>query len=263
MIKNWTYNIIKEDGENNLASDIFDFLIIGIIIVNILLIIVDTFEMNETYYRWSSNIEFVSIMIFTVEYIMRLWTADLRYPKLKPHIARIKHSYSFMAIIDLVAILPFYLPFLMPIDLRVLRIFRMIRLMRIFKVNRYTSALKTIASVFIAKKSQLLSSLFIVSLLLIVSSVLMHALENRAQPEVFANAFSGLLWAVATFTTAGYGDIYPITVGGRIVAGIISVLGILMVAVPTGIISAGFIEESAKESVSEQKFCSNCGAPVR
>lgn len=262
MIKNWVFNIIREDDENDLASSIFDGVIIGLIFINTLFVIIDTFEMPEVYYVWSSRIEFVSIIVFTIEYLLRLWTADLRFRELKPFSARVKHSVSFMSIIDLLAILPFYIPFLVPIDLRVLRTLRMIRLLRLLKVNRYTSALKTIANVFKAKKSQLISSLFIVLLLMIVSSVIMYNLENPAQPDVFTNAFSGLWWAVATFTTVGYGDIFPITFGGRIIAGIIAVLGIGMVAVPTGIISAGFIEASTKEIENKKEFCPYCGNKI-
>ncbi|PKM67801.1 MAG: Ion transporter [Firmicutes bacterium HGW-Firmicutes-19] len=252
-IKNKIYNLIREDDVNDIYSNIFDLSIISLIVINLLLIILDTFNMPDWYFSLSSKIESISVIIFTLEYLARLWVSDLAIKWVSPTKARVKHVFSFMAMIDLLAILPFYIPFLIPVDLRILRSLRMIRLMRLLKINRYTSALKTITTVFINKKNQLASSLIIVSLLMIISSVIMYNLESQVQPDVFENAFSGLWWAVATLTTVGYGDIYPITFGGKVMAGIIALLGIGLVAVPTGIISAGFVEMIDVEKLSIPK----------
>jgi voltage-gated potassium channel len=129
---------------------------------------------------------------------------------------------------------------------------RMLRLLRLFKVSRYTDSIKTIANVFKSRAPQLISSTLIVFLLMVIASVVMFNLENEVQPDVFENAFSGMWWAVATFTTVGYGDIFPITAGGRLVAGLLSMLGIGLVAVPTGIISAGFIEQITIDKNKEE-----------
>lgn len=251
-IKQWFYHLVRDDDKNDLASSIFDTFIITVIIVNVLLVILDTFSLPPTMQKISKDIEFFSVMIFTIEYAIRLWTADYIYPDLKRYKARLKYMVSFMAIIDLLAILPFYLPYILPIDLRVLRTLRVIRLLRLFKLNRYTDALSTIGSVFKKKSSQLLSSMLIVSLLMVIASVLMYDVESEAQPDKFTNAFSGLWWAVATVTTVGYGDIYPVTIFGKILSGIIAVLGIGLVAVPTGIISAGFIETIGQDEGSSE-----------
>ena len=138
---------------------------------------------------------------------------------------------------------------------------RIIRLFRVFKINRYTNALSSIAKVFRNKQHELLSSIFVVLLLMIVASVLMYSIENSAQPDVFKNAFDALWWALATLTTVGYGDIYPITVLGKILSAIIAILGIGLVAVPTGIISAGFMEEiqEEKNKMDDIKYCPYCG----
>ena len=173
-----------------------------------------------------------------------------------------------MALMDLLAILPFYVPFIIPVDLRVLRTLRVTRLLRLFKVNRYSSALATIGKVFKRKGSQLVASMFIVSLLMLIASVLMYSIENAAQPNVFHNAFDALWWAIATLTTVGYGDIYPITAGGKMLSSVIAILGIGLIAVPTGIISAGFMEtiepeiaekESAEKPYDEKCYCPYCG----
>ncbi len=254
-LKERVYNLIRDDDENDLLSTIIDYSIIGLILINVILVILDTFQMPEFYYPLAQSIEFVSVIIFTIEYGLRLWTSTLMFPSLNKSKARIKYATKFMAIVDLLAILPFYLPFIFPVDLRVLRMLRMLRLLRLFKVSRYTESIKTIANVFKSKAPQLVSSTLIVFLLMVVASVIMYNLEHEVQPDKFENAFSGMWWAVATFTTVGYGDIFPVTGGGRLVAGMISMLGIGLVAVPTGIISAGFIEQMnlSKEAELEQK----------
>ena len=241
MLKNQLHKHLKSDNKTKLGT-YFDWFIVVLIILNVSLLIVDTFNMPIWYFEISKNVEFVSIVIFTIEYLLRLWISDLNYPKLAKNKARIKHTFSFLAIVDFLAIIPFYLPLLFPIDLRVLRVLRLVRLLRLFKLNRYTNALVTIGLVFKNKRSQLFSSMLIVSLLLVISSLLMFNVEHPHQPEEFKNAFSGIWWAVATLTTVGYGDIYPITIGGKMIAGVIAILGIGLVAVPTGIISAGFVE---------------------
>jgi voltage-gated potassium channel len=251
-LKQKIYNLIRDDDENDLLSTIIDYSLIGLILINVILVIVDTFPMPDYYYPIAQGIEFFSVMVFTIEYGLRLWTSTLMFPTLSKTKARVKYASKFMAIVDLLAILPFYLPFIFPVDLRVLRMLRMLRLLRLFKVSRYTDSIKTIANVFKNRAPQLISSTLIVFLLMVIASVVMFNLENEVQPDVFENAFSGMWWAVATFTTVGYGDIFPITAGGRLVAGLISMLGIGLVAVPTGIISAGFIEQITLDKNKEE-----------
>lgn len=263
-LKTSAYNLVREDGAS-FAGRTFNFIIIALIAVNAFAVIADTFTLSAQTRQVFYYIELVSTVIFTAEYILRLWTSDLKMPELMPVKARLKYIFSFMALIDLFAILPFYIPFLIPIDLRVLRVLRVIRLLRVFKVNRYTNALSSIAIVFKNKKSQLLSSVLVVALLMIVSSVLMYNIESAAQPEAFKNAFDALWWSVATLTTVGYGDIYPVTALGKIFSGIIALLGIGLVAVPTGIISAGFMEQTEKSNDNgedKKKFCPYCGKRI-
>lgn len=266
MIKQKIFDIINNDSDNgSIASRIFDISIITLIIINVISVIADTFDLPD----WQNNvlniIEIVSVIIFTIEYILRIYVADLLYPKFSPLKARLKYMMSFMAIIDLLAILPFYVPYILPIDLRILRMLRIIRLLRIFKINRYTTALSTIADVFKRKRHQLLSSMAVVSILMIIAAVLMYDIENEAQPEAFKNAFAALWWAVATLTTVGYGDVYPVTVWGKILSAVIALLGIGLVAVPTGIISSGFVEsiEEQKEEENEKCYCPYCGKKIK
>lgn len=261
-IKNRIYNIIRDDSEKGVLGKTFDAIIIFLIIVNIVMVIAETFTLPATLKTIFNYIEIVSIVVFTIEYLLRVYTSDLLYNNISPFKARVKYVFSFMAIIDLLAIVPFYLPFIIPIDLRILRILRMFRLLRVLKVNRYTDALISIAKVFKRKKNQLLSSVFVVMVLMIIVSVVMYNIESEAQPEAFNNAFSALWWAVATFTTVGYGDIYPITAAGKLLSAIIAFLGIALVAVPTGIITAGFTEqinEDKAQKEDKKEYCPYCG----
>lgn len=259
-IKQRVFDIIQVAKPNDIISRVFDISLLSLIILNVCLVIADTFTLPENIKIFFNIIEKVSVIIFTIEYVLRVWTADLLYPEKNYFVAKIKYIFSFLALIDLLAILPFYIPYIIPIDLRVLRMLRIIRLFRIFKINRYTDALTKIFSVFKSKKHELLSSIFVVILLMIVAAVLMFNIENTAQPEVFKNAFDALWWALATLTTVGYGDIYPVTVLGRILSAIIALLGIGLVAVPTGIISAGFVEAiSNTKQEKDMKYCPYCG----
>jgi voltage-gated potassium channel len=265
-IKRKVYEIIRGDQENYISSRVFEIFIVSIIIINVILVFLDTFSgfPQETKSIFS-HIELVSIVIFSIEYLLRIWTANYIYPELNPAKARIRYLVSFMAIVDLLAVLPFYIPFIIPVDLRVLRVIRLFRIVRILKINHYTKALSNVGKVLKAKGVQLISSFFVVLILMVIASVLMFNIENEAQPTVFENAFSGLWWAVATFTTVGYGDIYPITVLGKILSSVISILGIGLVAVPTGIISAGFVEqmeEERLENCKEKCYCPYCGEKI-
>lgn len=262
-IKQRTFEIIEKGKVGDKASKIFDIFIISLICINVFSVFLDTFTPNgvqSAAFKW---IEVISVIIFTIEYLLRVWTAPLLFPEKSKTKATVKYIFSFMALIDLLAILPFYFPFFIKIDLRVLRSLRLIRLFRLFKMNRYTNALSTVIQVMKNKGHELLSSIFVVFILMLISSVFMYTIESPVQPEVFQNGFSGLWWAVATFTTVGYGDIYPITVAGKILSMIMAILGIALVAVPTGIISSGFIELNSEcKNNNEKHFCPYCGKKI-
>ena len=234
-------------GRWHTASSIFDSLILMLIVFSVLSVFICTFTIPDLLFHILIRIEFVSLIIFTAEYALRIWTANLLYPGLNPVRARIRYIISPMAIIDLISILPFILPILHPYNLVGVRVFRLVRLLRIFKLNRYSDALAAIGDVFRKKAQQMVASVFFVLMILILASLLIYYAEHDAQPDQFANAFSGLWWAVATLTTVGYGDIYPITPLGRFLGAIIAILGIGMVAVPTSILSAGFMETLEKQ----------------
>ena len=264
MFKNAVFCIIEPDRNASLASRIFDWLISGLIIVSVMVVFATTFELPSAVINTFAWIESFASIVFTCEYILRIWTADLKYSNLTPIGARFRYVVSGMAIVDLVSILPFWLPMFLPGSLLGLRAIRLARLLRILKLNRYSEAVSGIGDVIYEKRREILGSFFFVSLLMLVSSLVIYAVEHEAQPEVFKNAFSGLWWAVATLSTVGYGDIYPVTVAGRIFGAVLALLGVAAVAVPTSIISSGLIERVTRRQkpISARgrfHYCPYCG----
>ena len=225
-----------------------------LICVNSVSVFVETFQISDAVKTVLYRIEFFSIIIFSVEYLLRIWTAEYLYENLSPLKARIKYVFSFMALIDLFAILPFYIPFVIKVDLRVLRMLRLARLSRIIKVNRYTTALYKVLDVVRRKSAELISAVFMLFLLMLISSILIYYIESPVQPDVYANALSGLWWSIAIFTSVWLGDIYPITTAGKILCALCATLGVAIIAVPTGIISSGFVEDSSDDDDERLKL---------
>jgi len=254
-IKQRIFEVIQptaDSSRGHIASKIFDGIIMTLIIFSVVSVFICTFKIPSWLFRILIRIEFVSIIIFTIEYGLRIWTANLLYPELGPFRARIRYITSPMAIIDLISILPVILPFLHLYNHLVgVRVFRLVRLLRVFKLNRYSDALTAIGEVIRSRSQQMIASVFFVFIILILASLLIYYAEHDDQPQQFENAFSGLWWAVATLTTVGYGDIYPITPIGRVLGAIIAILGIGMVAVPTSILSAGFMEMLEKRATGQ------------
>lgn len=204
-------------------------------------------SIDAAYGTYLQQFEQVCLIIFTIEYLLRLWCC-VESPKYNGSVrGRLRYASSLSGIVDLVAILPFYVS-LVNSELIFLRSFRLLRLLRLFKLARYSQALQSLKKVVFDAKEQLLSTLFIVFLMLIWSSSLMYFIEHKAQPEVFSSIPMTMWWGVATLTTVGYGDVYPITPLGRILGAIVAVLGIGMFALPAGIIGSGLLKE-----ISEKK----------
>jgi len=254
-IKKFLFDVLDKGEQNGIVERVFDIFILTLISLNSLAVLFESTINSASFLYFLSVFEVVSVIIFSIEYTLRLWVSDLYYPDKPKWKARIRYAFTGMAIIDLIAILPFYIPFLIPIDLRVLRTLRLVRLMRLFKANRYTKSMEIILKVLKAKSSELISSIIMIMTLMFISSAIMFNVENQAQPGVFRTIFDSLWWASATFTTVGYGDIYPITAMGKFLSAIISIFGIGLVAIPTGIIASGFSEIHQQKETT----CPKCG----
>lgn len=260
-MSNWKveiYNLTSDDVTFNKRKNIFDSIITALILLNIVILVLNTFPLSNEIKRIINLLEIITIIVFSIEYVLRLWSAPYHYPHVSPLRARLKYIFSLMAVIDLLAILPFYLYLFTPINLSALGTLRILRIFRLFRLQSFMTPLFTIAKVFQNKSKQLISSIFIVFVMMFISSLLMYHVEHPVQPDVFKNGLSGLWWAVETFTTVGYGDIIPVTPMGKLIGSIIALLGIGIVAVPTGIITSGFLE-NFDENKKEKKFCPHCG----
>ncbi|MBP1581442.1 MAG: ion transporter [Oscillospiraceae bacterium] len=248
--------IIEVGVSDDWISRSYDIVSTLILLVNVAVTILYTFdEMELRYGKVLLFLEAVTVAFFALDYILRLLSAVFLYPGLSEQKAIKKYVFSFTGIIDLLSFLPYYLPVFFPSGAAVFRMFRVIRIFRLFQINAYYDSLNVITEVITSKRQQLLSSVFIILVLMLSSSLCMYSLEHEAQPEVFSNAFSGIWWSVSTLLTVGYGDIYPITTLGKIFSIFITFLGVGMVAIPTGIISAGFVDQYSRfKRISEYAY---------
>jgi len=257
-IKKRIYEILEVAQPNDSLSRYYDIFIIFLISANVIALIIgsvhEIYQISPAFFEW---FEKISIFIFTIEYILRVWssTENQKYNSL--FVGRIRFIFSPLPLIDLWAFLPFYLPFL-GIDLRSIRVIRLLRFFRVAKFARYSNALQIMGKVIKAKKSELVTSMIFLFFLLIISSTLMYFIENEKQPDKFSSIPAAMWWSVATLTTVGYGDVCPVTGLGKIMASIISILGIGMFALPTGILGAGFVEVIQKDK-TKAKYCPHCG----
>lgn len=243
-MKTRIFNIIQIGDKSNRISRAFDIFITVVIFSNILVTFLQTFSELSFLSGFFHVIEIVTLCIFCIEYALRIWTADLLYPSRSRLRSRLRFLVSFDGVVDFLTILPFFF-------LSGFVIFRMLRVARIFhlfRLNARYDSFNVITTVLYEKRNQIISSVFIVVILMLASSLCMYSVEHDAQPDVFRNAFSGIWWSMSTLLTVGYGDIYPITTLGRIMAICIAYLGVGAVAIPTGIISAGFVEQYQRKS---------------
>ena len=218
------------------------------------MIILESFKsLRDQYGLVFETFEVFTVGVFSIEYLLRIWTADLLYPNAKhPHL---KCIFSVMALIDLAAILPSFLPFV-AVDLRfirMVRLFRLLRLLRVLKLGRYFDAWLVILKVIKTSGPQLVMSVVLCFFVMLFSAIIMYEVEYPVQPEQFPNVMAALWWAICTLTTVGYGDVFPIMAGGKFLASVISLVGIGIIAIPTGIISAGFMKAIGKEGKGKKK----------
>lgn len=234
-------------GNVDYAARIYDIAYLITIIINLAASIMHTYESYRVKYGdLLILIENITVALFCIDYILRLFTAKYMCPESKGPGAVRKYIFSFTGIIDMLSFLPYYLPVFFPSGAVAFRLLRVMRVFRLFRINAYYNSFKLITEVLNSKRQQLFSSVFTILILMLASSLCMYSLEHEAQPEVFTNAFSGIWWAASTLLTVGYGDIYPITTLGKLFGIFITFLGVGMVAIPTGIISAGFVDQYSR-----------------
>ena len=240
-------------------DQVINSLIVGLILLNLVAVCLETVEnLYREYRSWFKNFELFSITAFSVEYLLRLWSCTSISKYRHPLKGRLRYLMSPGSLVDLAAILPFYLP-LSGLDLRSLRILRMIRFMRFFKLGRFLNASRVIRRVFASKKEELLISVLLVFTLIILAASAMYFVEHDTQPDKFSSIPETMWWSVATLTTVGYGDVYPVTGMGKTLTACISILGIGMFALPAGILASGFSEEFKRKEAKAAVCCPHCG----
>ena len=241
-IKKRIFDIIQISNLSDGPSRSFDIFLVAVIVANILAMFLETFQSLQPYHGLLDDVEAATVAVFAVEYALRIWTAEYLYPDRSRGAAVLRFLCSYDGIVELLTILPFF--FLS--GAVAFRMMRVVRIFHLFRINANYDSFNVITTVLQEKKNQIVSSLFIIFVLMLASSLCMYSVEHPAQPDKFRNALSGLWWSVSALLTVGYGDVYPITILGKTMAVFISFLGVGCVAIPTGIISAGFVEQYTK-----------------
>ncbi len=260
-IKNTIFTIIEPSIGDSMIDKAYNIGMLLLILLNVFAVILQTEEAIFQRYETQFYIfEVFSVIIFSIEYILRLWTCTEMAAYKDPLWGRMRFAFSAAMLIDLISILPFYLP-LHGLDLRIIRAVRLFRLFRLFKIGRYSQSLNRLANVIKSKKEELVITLFSAVVLLIIASSLMYFIEKEAQPDVFGSIPDAMWWGAVTLTTVGYGDVYPVTLLGKFIGAFIAVLGIGLFALPAGIIASGFAEELHKQKEGKI-ICPHCGKEV-
>jgi voltage-gated potassium channel len=251
-------------GDSNWDKLINTFIIV-LIMLNVAAVMLETVpSLHDTYeeQQFFHYFDLVSVIIFTIEYVLRVWSSNHEKRYSHPITGRIKYIFSGGALIDLLAILPFYLQAIVGFDLRILRILRLMRFFRLFRLTAYMKATKLVTTVFKSRVNELLLSFVLTMFLVIIASCLVYFAEHIAQPDKFTSIPATMWWAVVSLTTVGYGDMIPVTVMGKIFSSLVLFAGVAMLALPAGIITSGFLEELGKSKKQRALHCPHCGKPI-
>lgn len=262
-VKKHVHILLHPTQGNTRWDKIINIFLIVLILLNLVAVILETekqiYESNKTFLHF---FDLISVIIFSIEYILRVWSCTHEEKYHHWFWGRLRYMLSWEGLIDLAAILPFYLYSIEVLDLRALRLLRLLRLLRIFRLTSYMKSTKIIANVFRSRFPELLISLVLTTGLIIISACLVYFAEHIAQPEVFTSIPKTLYWSVVTLTTVGYGDMYPITSLGRMLTGVILLIGVALFALPAGIITSGFLDEMRNHRKSKVLNCPHCGMPL-
>lgn len=260
IVKKKVHVLLHPELGSTKWDKILNAFIIILIILNIAAVMLETVPyIHEPYREFFRDFDLVSVIIFTIEYVLRVWSSnhDPRYGH-SLH-GRLRYMMSTDALIDLLAILPFYLHVFIGFDLRVLRIFRLLRFLRLFRLTAYMKSARMVKNIFRKRANELKLSLVLILFFIIIASCLLYFAEHNAQPTVFSSIPATIWWAVVTATSVGYGDMVPVTTLGKTLSGILSLSGLAVFALPAGIITAGFLEEMRKVKSPKIHVCPHCG----
>lgn len=260
-IKRKIFLILEGGNQPDALSRGFNTFIVTLITLNIIAVIIET--VDSVYFAYDvffEGFETFSAIVFIFEYLLRIWVVVYKTAYKNPVKGRLKYIFSPMGIIDLLAVMPFIITLFLNIDLRFITSLRLFRLFRIFKLSRYSEAMKTFSKVIEDKREELVLVFLSILFLLVFSSSIMYLIEKDAQPRVFTSIPATMWWGIATLTTVGYGDMYPITTIGKLLGGMIAMLGIGMFAIPAGLVASGFTEQL--QIGRKRPKCPHCGKTI-
>lgn len=255
-LRHRVFDVLDVQPDDRGIEKFVNVFLLALIVANVVAVILETVQPIRAVFRLTFEaFEAFSVAVFTVEYALRMWscTADSRYGH--PIWGRLRFARSFMALVDLVSILPSLVPG-GTLDLRFARMLRLARLGRTLKIARYSQSLQTLGRVLRAKREELVVTAMAGAVLLVCASSLMYFAEHQAQPHQFSSIPASMWWGVVTLTTVGYGDIFPVTPLGKVLGAFIAVLGIGLFALPAGILASGFSDELRRK---EPRTCPRCG----
>jgi voltage-gated potassium channel len=259
-IKEYVFRVVEQAPDGFRPAKYFNYFMVFLIILNVSTVILETVRpIHAQYLIEFEIIDIISVAIFSVEYILRIWVCTLHEEYRHPVTGRLRFAATPYVIIDAIAILPFYIPFIIPMDLRFLRILRLFRILRILKLGRYSDAVNTFHRILVRKKEELLLAVSLLLIAIVLASSLMYYAEHDAQPDTFASIPDSMWWAIITLATVGYGDVHPVTVEGKLLSGLVVIVGIAIFALPTAIFASGFVEEIRED---DEVYCPHCGKKI-
>lgn len=257
------YEWLEPGDQGSAWEHLFDFLLILMILGSVLVVVLESMPEMVAYGQPLATVEHWIVYFFSIEYLLRIWTAPEIGKFGSGWQARLRYAVSPMALVDLAAIAPFYLESMAASNTVVLRLLRIFRLVRVLKFGRYHASIGIFGRVLLLRRAELMVSLVLVLALVTITSTLMYAVEHDAQPKAFASIPAAMWWGIVTLTTVGYGDVFPVTAAGKVVAGVSVLLGVGLFALPAGILASGFSEEMARERrVKQCKNCPHCGGEL-
>ena len=262
MLRKRVYNWLEPGEQAHPAEKLIDATIVTLILLSVAVVMLQSMPALSGYLQLFDSIERFCVYFFTAEYVLRLWTCVENPKYSEPVRGRLRYAKSSMAVIDLLAIAPFYLAPVAKSNAVVFRLFRIFRLARLLKMGRYYQSLGMLGRILRSRREELIVSAGLVIVLVVMASTLMYAVEHDAQPEAFSSIPASVWWGVVTMTTVGYGDVYPITPVGRAIAGVALLLGVGLFALPAGILASGFSEEMTRRRLpasSGAQKCPHCG----
>jgi voltage-gated potassium channel len=262
-LKKKVFAILETNAHKYFLGRLVRFAIVSLIFFNVFAVIIETVdEVQINYGEYFDVVELISVILFAVEYCLRVWVSNIRRQFQGPW-GRLRYMMTPMAVLDFLAIFPVVFILIGGLDFRALMVIRFFRMLRIFKLRRYAHALNTLTAIIKDKKEELIITFATILTLLVVASSLMYILEHEAQPEVFSSIPATLWWGVAALSTVSYGDMIPITLLGKLLGSCIAIMGVAMFAIPAGLISAGFnqrmiLNKQKRNGGKEIIVCPHC-----